>query len=176
MPIQHHEVSDVEAVWQGEIVCALGRQEAGSALVEFAASALVLFTLIFGVVECSRAVYAYHFVANVAEEAARYAIVRGASWSSACATYASTGCIASASNVTSFAQSQLPAGIMKSNLNLSTTWPGINATGTTCTSTPPNSSGCVVLIKVTYTFAFVSPLLSQKNLSLSSTSEMTVVQ
>ena len=170
------EGTAVEAVWQREFVCALRRQEGGSALVEFAASAILLFTLIFGVVECSRAVYTYHFVANVAEEAARYAIVRGASWSSPCASYSSTGCIASSSNVASFVQSQLPAGILKSNLSVSTTWPGINATGTTCSSSPANSSGCVVLIKVTYTFAFVSPLLPQRNLSLNSTSEMTVVQ
>jgi Flp pilus assembly protein TadG len=149
------------------------QEQNGSALVEFAASAILLFTLVFGILECSRAVYVYHFVANVAQEAARYAMTRGASWPSSCASYTSFNCTATSSNVTSFVQAQASAGITKGSLTVSTTWPGIDATGASCTS---NKAGCLVLIKVTYPFSFVSPLLSLKTLSLSSTAEVTIVQ
>ena len=149
------------------------QEETGSALVEFAASAILLFTLVFGILECSRAVYVYHFLANAAQEASRYAMVRGASWSSTCASYTYSNCTATSSNVTSFVQSLAPLGVASANLTVSTSWPGTNAVGASCSS---NMAGCLVLIKVTYPFYFVSPLLSLKTLSLSSMSEVTIVQ
>lgn len=148
-------------------------EQSGSALVEFAASAILLFTLVFGILECSRAVYVYHFVSSAAQEASRYAMVRGASWSSHCASYTSSNCSATSANVTSFVQAQASAGITKANLTVSTSWPGTSATGASCSS---NTAGCLVLIKVSYPFSFVSPLLPQKTLSLSSTAEVTIVQ
>ena len=51
--------------------------ERGSALVEFGLIAIVLFTLIFGIVDFGRALFAYHYVANTAREATRMASVRG---------------------------------------------------------------------------------------------------
>ena len=155
------------------------RDESGSAVVEFAASAILLFTLVFGIMECSRAVYINHFLANAAQEGARYAIVRGASWSSSCASYTASGCTASGSHVTSFVQSIASAGVNPSNLNVATSWPGLTAAGASCmsnSSAPSNAIGCVVVVKVTYSFSFVSPLLPQRTLPLTSTAETTIVQ
>ncbi|MGI4828336.1 MAG: TadE/TadG family type IV pilus assembly protein [Janthinobacterium lividum] len=152
--------------------------DSGSALVEFAASAVLLFTLLFGIIECSRAVYVNHFLANAAQEATRYAMVRGGSWTSACASSTSTNCTASSSTVTAFVQSIAAAGVSKANLNVSTTYPGTNAAGVSCNSTSvlANSVGCVVSVKITYPFSYVSPLLPKSTLSLSSTSQVTIVQ
>jgi Flp pilus assembly protein TadG len=57
----------------------LGIDETGSSLVEFALSSTVLLMAIFGVLDCSCALYADHYVANAAREATRYAMVRGSS-------------------------------------------------------------------------------------------------
>lgn len=155
------------------------RGDCGSALVEFAASAILLLILMFGILECSRAVYVYHFVGNAAQEAARYAMVRGASWNSNCVSATSSNCMATSSSVTSFVQSITSAGITKSRLGVSTTWPATNATGANCLSPstlPTNTVGCVVAVTITYSFSFVSPLLPQKALALTSTAEETIVQ
>ena len=161
------------------LLCTVMRQDCGSALVEFTASAILLFTLVFGILECSRAVYVYHFLGNAAQEAARYAMVRGASWNASCASVTSSSCVASSSNVTSFVQSITSAGITKSSIGVSTTWPGTNAAGASClasSSTPAYTAGCVVAVTVTYSFSFVSPLLPKKALALTSTAEETIVQ
>ena len=160
-------------------LCKLVRQECGSALVEFTASAILLFTLMFGILECSRAVYVYHFLGNAAQEAARYAMVRGASWNTNCASVTASSCAATSSNVTSFVQSITSAGITKSGLGISTTWPGTDASGANCllpSTVPTNTVGCVVAVTITYSFSFVSPLLPKKALALTSTAEETIVQ
>lgn len=46
----------------------------GQSMVEFAATSTVLFTLVFGILEFSRAYYYYSTVTNAAQEGARYGI------------------------------------------------------------------------------------------------------
>ena len=168
-----------EQVRRQTFIVTLRRQESGSALVEFAVSAILLFTLIFGVLQCSRALYTYHFLGSAAQEAARYAMVRGASWTSNCSSAASYSCVATSSNVATFVQGIASAGISKSGLGVSTTWPGQNAAGASClqsSSTPTNTAGCVVTVTVTYSFSFGSSLLPSKALALTSTAKETIVQ
>jgi len=50
------------------------RSERGDTLVEFALISFVLMTIIIGILDFGRAVYAYSVVANCAREGARYAI------------------------------------------------------------------------------------------------------
>lgn len=52
-----------------------GSQERGQSLVGFALGAILLFTLLFGIIEFGRLIYAYSVVANAAREGARYAAV-----------------------------------------------------------------------------------------------------
>ena len=151
----------------------------GSALIEFAASAVLFFTLLFGIVDFSRALYVDHFVATAAQEATRYAMVRGASWTSTCAAVPGYGCTATSSNIGTFVQSLAPAGVVKSSLSVTVSWPGTDATGASCTSSgssAANSAGCTVSVVVSYPFAFATPLIVRKTLSLSSTSQVTIVQ
>ena len=51
--------------------------ETGSGLVEYAIVFTVFMTMLLGVADFGRAMYAYHFVSSAAREATRYAIVRG---------------------------------------------------------------------------------------------------
>ncbi len=59
----------------------IGKQneEAGSSSVEFALIAVLLLTVLFGVIDVGRALEAYHWVSNAARMATRYAMVRGTS-------------------------------------------------------------------------------------------------
>ncbi len=153
------------------------REETGSTLVEFAVSATLLFTLLFGVLDCSRALYVDHFVAHAAQEGARYAMVRGASWSSACSASVVYSCNAGSDNVAAFVQSLATAGVVKASITTTTTWPGTDATGASCTSGPTkNIAGCAVKVIVTYPFSFIVPLVPLQTLSLSSTSQVTIVE
>jgi Flp pilus assembly protein TadG len=62
------------------------REEHGDSLVEFSIAISVLLMVVFGVIDCSRALYTYHFVSYAAAEGARYAMVRGGDWPSSCAS------------------------------------------------------------------------------------------
>jgi len=55
--------------------------EAGNALVEFAVSMVVILTLLFGIIDVGRALYAYDWVSNAARLGTRFAMVRGSSCS-----------------------------------------------------------------------------------------------
>lgn len=54
----------------------LRRGQAGQSMVEFAFTALIFFTLIFGVVDFGRAVFEYNLLASSAREGARMAIIQ----------------------------------------------------------------------------------------------------
>lgn len=51
------------------------RVEIGQAMVEFALTALIFFTIIFGVIDLGRAVFEYNLLASSAREGARMAII-----------------------------------------------------------------------------------------------------
>ena len=52
--------------------------EEGGSLVEMALSCLILIPILFGIVQLSIGLYCYHYAADAAREATRWAIVRGA--------------------------------------------------------------------------------------------------
>jgi Flp pilus assembly protein TadG len=51
------------------------RFEIGQAMVEFAITALVFFTIIFGVIDLGRAIFEYNLLASSAREGARVAVI-----------------------------------------------------------------------------------------------------
>ncbi len=151
--------------------------EAGSALVEFALSGLLLLSVLLGIVECSRALYLDHFVASAAREATRYAAVRGASAGVDCSSTTVYGCTAASSDVTAFVHSIATAGVQSSNLAVTTTWPGTDATGASCVASGQGkAAGCLVVVTVGYTFSYLVPFLPAKPVALSSTSKVTIVE
>jgi len=165
----------------------LVREQLGAELVEFSLCALMLMSLIVGVLGFGLAIYTYHFVSYAANQGLRFATVRGYTWSKSETTNCSTSappnftmvydCTASAADIQNYVQSLATGGISASGLTVnSAIWPGTNATGTTsgCT-TNANSQECLVKVKVSYTFKFFT---SEKlpSWTMSSTAEGTILQ
>jgi hypothetical protein len=177
--------------------------ERGSALWEFAFVLTVMLTLIFGVMEFSQVMYAYHFVSNAAREATRYASVRGSTFAAApfgpCPAAAMPPipfeCEAESSgvDVAYYVQSLIPSGMYVSGnatavcttpalhkLNVCATWPGTSPNPANPCPNPPaggENPGCLVKVQVLYTYGFSLPFLSKQlgSITLTSTSE-TVIQ
>ena len=155
------------------------KEERGDSLLEFAISAVVVFTLLFGIMEFARAMYLYHFVSYAAQAGTRYAIVRGSTWSTACSS-STTGmeCLAANSDVQTYVNGIAPPGVDTSKLTVTATWPGTAAgsSGATCanTTTPKKTNdhnpGCKVQVVVSYPFTFIAPFMPTATHTFSATS------
>lgn len=171
----------------------LAREESGAELVEFAMTALILMGLMVGMFGFTLAMYAYHFVSSAAQQGMRFAIVRGHTWSKDetenCSTSAppnfsmAYNCTASAADIQNYVQSLATAGITASNVTIDTTsgdvWPGTTPDcSSSCSCSPTNSQGCLVKVKVSYTFNYfnVYPLNKLSSWSMSATSEGVILQ
>jgi Flp pilus assembly protein TadG len=170
------------------------KNERGAALVEYAFILIVLLTTLFGIGAFGQALYAYHFVNNVAKEAARWASVNG----STCASDNSCNGVgymnngpAKSGDVTNYVLNHTPAGINSAGITVTSC--GV-AAGTACpvTNTPaicttaqgtgaglipatPNYPGCTVQVQVQYTFTMIFPLIRTAPMTISSTSDMIIV-
>jgi Flp pilus assembly protein TadG len=176
----------------------LAREERGFELVEFAITGWLLILLLIGAFECAYAMYAYHYTTYAAQEGARFASVRGHTWSKYetvnCGTSAppnftmAYNCTALSSDIQNYVQSLATGGINVSGVAVTgetsgTTvgapiWPGATPDCTSsCSlcSSYANSQGCMVKVTVTYTFN-VLPFLHMHALSMSSTSENVILQ
>lgn len=163
------------------------KDERGDTLLEFAVSAVVVFTLLFGIMDFARAMYIYHFVSYAAQAGARYAIVRGSTWSATpCSGTGSTGsnmeCQASQGDVQNYVKTLVPPGVSTSStiLGISATWPG-TAAGTSSfnsasCSTTTNNPGCQVQVTVTYNFSFMLPFMPTNKTPKFSATSVQVIQ
>ena len=133
----------------GKRILTRRQSERGSELVEFAFVSILLFTLVFGIMEFGRAIWIYDTVAHLAREGARYAIVRGAE----------SGQTASAADVETYVQSRA-AGM--TGLVVTTAWD------------PDNDPGSVVQVQVDRPFDPIVPLVPLGPITLSSTSRMVI--
>jgi Flp pilus assembly protein TadG len=153
--------------------------ETGGTMVEAAVSLTLLLMVIFGIMDCSRALYVDHYVRYTAEEAARYAMVRGSTWKNApCTTATTESCTATSASVASLVDSITPPGIDTAhNLTVTTTWNGKTPTGLSCTATSAtNGPGCVVQVQIGYNFNFVLPFLPSKGILMQSSSSVAISQ
>jgi Flp pilus assembly protein TadG len=146
--------------------------EHGSASVEFAASASVLFLTLIGLMNICMAIYSYHYVSEAAREGARFAIVRG----SACTSFASA-CPAASSDVQTYVQSLGYPGIVSSNVIVTTTWTAY-PTGTPCapSTSPCNNPGDLARVKVSYAYPLSIPFWPSKTYTMTSTCAMVISQ
>lgn len=150
-------------------------EDRGDSMVEFSIAAVLLLTVIFGIMDFARAVYADHFVSYAAQEGTRYAIVRGHTFAgTTCSTVTTMDCAATNGNVQSYVQSIAPPGIPGANVSATTTWPGntISGSATGCSNT--NNPGCIVRVTVTYNFSFLLPFMPSAGISFSSTSSQVI--
>lgn len=152
--------------------------ESGSELVEFALAVCIWVAGVFAIMYGAFALYASHFVGNAADEAARYAVVRGSTWNgTSCSSTSTLECDATSTDVSNYVVSTLMPGLSASNLTVTTSWPGTTSTGAACdTAYGSNSPNCLVEVQVQYTFSFPLPFLTQRTIPMTSTSEMTISQ
>jgi len=142
----------------------INRGERGSSLPETVIVMSVLLALMFGIIDFGRAMYTYSFVAQLARQGARWAVVRGSN----CTLL--DHCQAAQSDVQNYVQSLNEGATVSSSISVVTNWPGPAAT---CITT--HAPGCVVSVTVSYPFKFFLPWVLPGNLwSLSSTSQMVV--
>lgn len=127
----------------------LWRNERGSELIELSLVGILLFTLVFGIMELGRAVWIYDTVAHLAREGARYAIVRGA-------------------------ESSQPASAADVDAHLQTLAGGMTGYMVTTNWTPDNEPGSVVQVRVDRPFDPIVPLVGLPPITLSSTSQMVI--
>ena len=161
----------------------LVRREHGSEVVEFALASMLLFSAIIATIEFGLAMYAYHYVSNAAQQGARYAMVRGAHWSSSCSTSAPPaftqkyGCKANSTDVQNYVASNLGPGLSASNVTTATTWPGTtpdcSSACSACSSSTQNQ-GCMVKVQVSYTFNFLPLRFLPQSMALTSTAEKVI--
>jgi len=132
------------------------RDESGQTLVEFALSFVIFIVTVFGILEFGVAVYRYNIVANLAQEGARWASVRGKSVNAL--AHASTA------DVSAFVQSRA--------LGLDVT---VNGSVTTPNGAPSAlDPGQTVSVRVMTHFTPLTGLLPQTQLTLQSTAQMIV--
>jgi|SRR5579875_3278782 Flp pilus assembly protein TadG len=122
----------------------LRTDETGSELVEVALTLSLLLMVLFAIISFAWMMYADHYVANAAQAAVRYALVRGPS----CVSTTVSDCPASATDIENYVTSNVPPGISANNLT-------VNAT--ICS---PSSSNLSCKVQVTVTYKFQLPVLS----------------
>jgi Flp pilus assembly protein TadG len=126
------------------------RSERGSELVEFALTSTLLMMVIFGIVNLGIVVWQYNMVANLAQEGARWASVRGAGSSSP----------ASSSDVQTYVNTR--------SINMPVT--------VTATWSPNTSSGSTVTVQVSKSFNRFTAYVLPATITLTSTARMIVAR
>jgi Flp pilus assembly protein TadG len=138
------------------------RDESAESMVGFAISASVLFMFIFGLTTMCLAFYTYEAISEMAREGARYAIVHG----STCETSSGTSCEATASQVNSYVQGLTYPNVGGGTMTVNTTYPDGGEV--------PDADR--VEITVSYTFPWHILFYGSENISMTSTSEMYIIQ
>jgi Flp pilus assembly protein TadG len=148
------------------------KRQKGGTLVEFALVVILLLTMFFGIAGFGHALYAYHFVSNVAREATRWAIVNG----STCATDSSCTAPATPTDIDTFVKNHAPEGIDPSKISTVVTFnpAGSNPPAICATAGNADAPGCTVEVTVNYNFKFIFPFIRSTPLPMSSTSQMVI--
>lgn len=161
-----------------------GLGEEGSSLVEMALSCLILIPVLFGIIQMSFALYCYHYAADAAREATRFAIVRGANCakflvsSAYCSPTDGGSSGATANDIAHFVKTL--GYPYSATATTSVQWCTKSTSGSTnwtsCSTTQNNSTGNQVQVTVTYSYPLVVPFLKTNNLNMGSVASMTIVQ
>jgi hypothetical protein len=155
--------------------------EHGAAVIEFLASVIVLFTLIFGCIAVAMAFYTYEVVNEYARDASRYAMVRGngcniPGTASSCSIGTGGGPASPASAaLTSYLNHEIFPGIDGTKLQLITTYthaPGASS----CNATDCNGAGDQVTVQVSYPFLYIVPFIPQQSFTMNARSTMVISQ
>lgn len=152
--------------FSGCAISAKGRRrgEDGQSLVEMALILPMMLGFVLGLIVIFLAFYTHEYLSELAREGSRYAAVHGSS----CETSAGVSCTVTSGQVGTYVAGiglpNLGGGSMTAN-NVTTTYPDLD-------EVPPHR----VQVTVTYTFPYKIPFVTSKSLSMSSTSEMNIIQ
>lgn len=150
--------------------------EQGIATVEFAVSAIVLFTFIFGCIALAMAFYTNEVLNEYARDASRYAMVHGNGCNSPINGACSIGTGASANSaLKSYLNNEIFPGINGGSLIVSTTYtyaPGHSG----CTIPACNGAGDQVTVQVSYPYLYNIPFVPQRSFTMNATSTMLIAQ
>jgi Flp pilus assembly protein TadG len=125
--------------------------------------------------DCSRALYAYHFISYAAQEGTRYAIVRGANFKGvSCSTTSTQACDATADDIQKYVRGIAPPSVTSTSLTVTTTWPGTNISGSSTACKIVNNQGCLVKVTISYPFSFLLPFLPGSPMTFSASSEQAI--
>ncbi len=154
--------------------------EEGGSLVEMAVACLILMPVLFGIIQLSIGLYCYHYAADAAREATRWAIVRGANCTG---NFSTAYCSPSSANLlgadgNDVAQYVQTLGYPFSASVTTTTQWCVNggSSWTSCSATQNNSAGNQVQVTVSYAYPLIIPFLQSNTINLSSAASMTIVQ
>lgn len=132
------------------------RRDSGSALIEFALSAVVLLVVLLGIIDVGRALYAYDWLSHSARAATRWAMVRGLT-----CTKLPVGCPAHLSDVTSYVENTNGNGLDTTGIDISQlTVNMVCYVGPNISSPPPCTQRTWVNVSLKYEFHFLSPFAS----------------
>jgi hypothetical protein len=159
--IKHREDAGVAV-----IVVRRARQR-GTTIVEQALLLPVFLTILFGIIDMSRALYSYTYVSYIAREATRWASVRGGGINGK----------ASQTDVQNFVRNVNGMGLDARQLSATTTWIAPPNGSPLCPGGNANEKpGCIVQVTVNYNFSFILPFMPGNPLALSSESQMVITQ
>ena len=143
------------------MVRTLVRRDEGSALIEMAVSLTALLTLLFCFMEICLAVYSVDLISELACEGSRYAMVRGA----ACPNTTSPTCEVTATEVNSYVSAITMPNLARGTITVATSYPDGN-----------EAVGSRVRVKVTYLFPITMPFVPTSSSTMSTTSQMYIIQ
>jgi Flp pilus assembly protein TadG len=156
--------------------------EEGGSLVEMALSCLILIPVLFGIVQLSIGLYCYHFAADAAREATRWAIVRGGNCNGLfgkgyCSPTEGSGTGAGTNDVAQYVKSL--GYPYSASVTTTTQWcqtGGTPANWSSCSTTKNNAAFNQVKVTVSYAYPLIIPFIRKNTINISSTSSMTIVQ
>jgi Flp pilus assembly protein TadG len=134
------------------------KAERGTTMVETAVVMSVLLAFMFGIIDFGRATYTYAFVAQLARQGARWAMVRGSQCTGVTPCPAQSGSSDITTYIRSLSNGATDATQLTANLNLPN----------------GNAPGSVAEVTVSYPFCFMLSSLPAGTFTMSSTSEMII--
>jgi Flp pilus assembly protein TadG len=142
------------------------RGEIGAQLVEMALALPILVGLMFGLMEVCLALYSRAYISELAREGSRYGALHGANCAN---SYSGGSCTVTAAQIGTYVTSLSLPNLGAGTVNVDTVAAHMFPDG-------DQVSPHRVKVKVTYVFPYKIPFVTSSNLTMSSTSVMTIIQ
>jgi Flp pilus assembly protein TadG len=129
------------------------RRQRGAAALEFGLAFLIVFTVVYAIMEFGRIVASYNILSGAVREGTRYAVVHGSA----------SGAAATSTDIQNIVR-RWAIGLDTRSVAVNTTW------------TPGNGPGSDVQVTARYVVTPFTGLILRRGITLQSTSRMTISQ